>query len=448
MSPKDFLFQECQNVKSLLDKTLRYDYGIDGSRHFFEECSVRLEGFQVELESLDGGDLSMLEKISDGLNELAKLICRIERSSLDEYSWPFVEELKKLFLILCQENTIHRSPEVYVLAEGGLTSYAIYPEDKRPSVSKKQLLTVVFPKSLKNFVLLHAILAHELGHAVWRVLKNESTLRQPVSRFLNEAGGNLANPKATAAHLYSQTPPNVWEYLIQLGSYSVNQDNIFANFADWRAWVEEVVCDLIGLVIFGPGFVAAHCRLLYTADPTGVSVGRWHPLVAWRVNMVLKAAELLGYDQLPSEKSTLRAPMEVFWQYVNSFRKEDVWYDFLSRNQLGELLGIIRNLFKKYPQVEYQKPLESCIEDLWIKVNNLIPPVGHKLKADSSLINVNVDFRHIIYVGWIAEAALNDGNKKFSFQQINQLCEHAIMQQKAIDIVLEKEFFNECSCKK
>ena len=77
------------------------------------------------------------------------------------------------------------------------------------------------------------------------------------------------------------------------------------------------------------------------------------------------------------------------------------------------------------------------MDGLIAKLVKLIPPVGHEITNDSSLKSFNVDFRHIIYAGWIAEhhdpkPPLN----KIPFKRINQLCEHAIMQQQAIEITL------------
>lgn len=135
-SPKDFLLLECDGVKRVLHETLRYDYGGDGSRDFFEECEIRLDFIRNEIEQTDVSDHLALQNGGALLIELSDLISRIERSSLDEYSWPFVEELKEIALAICTEATIknpHTPPKVHVLSDGGLDKYAIYAEPKRPS---------------------------------------------------------------------------------------------------------------------------------------------------------------------------------------------------------------------------------------------------------------------------------------------------------------------------
>jgi len=87
---KDFLAQECANLEIVLDETLRFKYGLRGSEEFFEECRVRLTFLKTELSNTSETDTDGLQRISFFLNQLAGLVSRIERSSLGQYSWPFV----------------------------------------------------------------------------------------------------------------------------------------------------------------------------------------------------------------------------------------------------------------------------------------------------------------------------------------------------------------------
>lgn len=436
MSAKAYLLQECENVTDLLERTLRHDYGLENSRDFFDECSVRLSFITEEIRTANENDVSTLHTWGRSLDQLAVLICRIERSSLGEYSWPFLYELKKISSAICRESTLEEEDaeqKVYVLAEGGLVSYAIDTEPNRPTASKKRLLTIVFPKSLKNFVLLHPILGHELGHAIWRVSKHQQTLNEKVISHLCRDGGVLQDDKATAARIFASTAPKPFKkYRAELGKKrGLTKANVFRHFK-WQAWLEEVLCDLIGLVTFGPGFVAAHCRLLYTIDPSGLILGEEHPPVAWRVNMILAGATLLGYDKLPNEANDRFAPTKQFWDYTKSFAKPDSWYDFLTTQQLRDALNGIKTLLSNHPPASYPIPEDEQMDDLIAKLAKLVPPVGHEIKSDLSPESFNVDFRHIIYAGWIAE----HHDPKPPFKRINQLCEHAIMQQQAIEITL------------
>ena len=206
MTPQEFLRQECQNVAALLDQTLRHEYGLDGSQDFYDECITRLKFIEGQISS--ASDASDLEQWGFELIVLSKLICRIDRSSLGEYSWPFVEELKKMANAICIENSASGKPSrIYVLADGGLDAYSIFPEPKRPSHRNRLLLTIVFPKSLKHFVLLHSILGHELGHAIWRCSKHEYAIRKDVLAKFVGVQGVFADQSATVAHVFSSTAP-------------------------------------------------------------------------------------------------------------------------------------------------------------------------------------------------------------------------------------------------
>jgi hypothetical protein len=168
---KDFLAQECANLGEVLAETLRFKYGLEGSGEFFEECSARLTFLKDEISKAAVSDHDHLQNLSALLAQLTDLVTRIERSSIGEYSWPFVEELKRIAVAICTEATLtnpQTPPQIYVLAGGGLDAYAIHPELNRPSGSYRRIHTIVFPRTLKHFVLLHAILGHEVGHAMWR----------------------------------------------------------------------------------------------------------------------------------------------------------------------------------------------------------------------------------------------------------------------------------------
>lgn len=433
MSAKSFLLQECTNVKGLLAQTLRYEYGVDGSRDFFEECSTRLEFIAGELAGTSDTDVVALAASGRQINELASLICRIERSSLGEYSWPFVEELKKIATAICTEASLlggNTPPKIYVFAEGGLDTYAIYPETKRPSASKRLILTIVFPKSLKHFVLLHPILGHEIGHAIWRCSKHQGFLHSKVIGTLKDASGLFASPDATANHIFSgAAPAKAKEFLLALAGIGVDRTNIFA-WADWDAWIEEILCDLIGLTTFGPGFVAALCELLYGLVPSGVGFGTQHPPVAWRVNLVLRGATLLGYDALPDPQHPLRQPLERFWQQAGAARAVDPWFDVFTQAQLQSALSAIQSLLVQYPPSSYPIPSVDTIQQLYDKLQNQVPPTGSLMNSIGDPVCNPVDFRHTIYAGWIASRQ----DSPMEFDQINRLCQHGIMQQGAIDV--------------
>lgn len=432
MTPQEFLRQECKNVVELLDQTLKHDYGLDGSQDFYDECLTRLKFIEGQISNT--ANVGLLTQWGYELNDLSKLICRIERSSLGEYSWPFVEELKKIANAICTENSASGSPsKIYVLADGGLDAYAIFPEPKRPSHRNRLLLTIVFPKTLKHFVLLHSILGHELGHAIWRCSKHEHTIRGDVLAKFVGVPGVFADKNATLDHIFSATAPaEVKRLLSDMATYGYHKGNFFT-WANWELWVEEILCDFVGLVAFGPSFVAAQCNLLPSINPNTRGFGPKHPSTAWRINLILRGATMLGFDSLPPAAHPSLPKVEAFWTKMHSLRTADPWFDVLTDTQLNEALQGVTALLQNNPPAGYTHP---SFDAVWGHVRSLergIPPVGFTLNSEGMPVCESRDFREILYAGWIASIQPDMP----TFEQINKLCEHAIMQQHAIDIQLK-----------
>lgn len=427
---QEFLLQECKNLRDLLNKTLRYEYGSADSRVFYEECSARLASLEGAIGATT--DPATLGQEGIHLNQLANLICRLERSSISEHSWPFVHELKRIASAICTEDTLAGNVpnQIYVLADGGLDTYRIYAEGRRPSYTQRRLLTIVFPKSLKHFVLLHSILGHELGHAIWRCSKHNMEMRQEVARHIKE--GVFASADATAAHIYSSSaPPNEKAFLGQYAPH-MQATTLFSGYANWEAWCEEILCDLVGLAIFGPSFVASECELLTSMNPAMTGFGQGHPPIAWRLNYLLDGAKILGYDARPADGHPLRTDIDAFWAHLEAFRSPDPWYSVFTDDQLRRALSGMQTLLSRYPPTEYPVPTIGLLEHLVPMLKHQIPPVGFRIASDGSPKCESVDFRHILFSGWITKAS----RPTMPVGIINQLCEHAIMQQIAIDTAL------------
>lgn len=432
MTPKAFLLQECRNVAALLDQTLRHEYGLDGSQDFYDECVTRLKFIEGQISAAIDADA--LGQWGVELNDLSKLICRIERSSLGEYSWPFVEQLKKMANAICIENSASGKPsKIYVLADGGLDAYSIFPEPKRPSHRNRLLLTVVFPKSLKHFVLLHSILGHELGHAIWRCSKHEHAIRKDVLAKFVGVPGIFADAASTLAHIYSvAAPPEVQAQLRMMADHGVNQANFF-QWANWESWIEEILCDLVGLVSFGPSFVAAQCHLLPSINPNIHGFGPNHPSTGWRINLILRGAAILGFDALPPQNHPGHASVQEFWTKMYASRAALPWADVLTDDQLTDALIGVSGLLLQHPPAGYAHPNSDVVWNLVSSLQRGVPPVGFSLSQEGAPDCEHRDFRDILYAGWIASVQ----QQAPSFELVNRLCEHGIMQQAAIDIQLK-----------
>jgi hypothetical protein len=431
---KEFLLLECESVRSVLQETLRFEYGAGGSRDFFDECEIRLSFIKQELQNTADTDHKRLQHNALLINALSDLIARIERSSIGEYSWPFVDEVKRIAAVICTENTLASPvtpPTVHVLSGGGLDKYQINVEQKKPFGGKRRILTIVFPRSLKHFVLLHPVLGHELGHAI-RGSQFEALLDKIIREKLLQGSAKFKDPATTEAWLYDQNAPADFKALLPV--LAGNASQFFGYYADWQSWVDEITCDLIGLVTFGPSFAAALCQLLYSLAPSGNEYSPYHPPVACRVNLILNAMRLLGYDQIAVTNPEHLAATQSFWRKLESHRKQEPWYELFTDQQLQDTLNDLRTWLSNHPPAKYDAPNPATLDKLLDMLAKQIPPIGFEVDAEGKPTCVDVDFRHILYAGWIAshERANNE------FVRINRLCEHAIMQQRAILLFKEK----------
>lgn len=438
-SAKGFLIQECANLQDVLEETLRFKYGLEGSKDFFSECQARLAYIRTEVDSAAENEHDRLQLASVLLCRLSDLISRIERSSIGEYSWPFVEALKRIATATCTEATAadpNATPQFHVWSSGGLDGYVIQPELGRPSGSRKRIHTIVLPKTLKHCVLLHTILGHEIGHAMYRCSKHQRDLVEITNKLI--ANTVFADPNSTAQWLYSpQAPAQVKKQLAsaELRSRGVNVGNFFTRAASWSAWIEEVLCDLIGLMTFGPSFVAAECNLLYSMDPSGAGIGPKHPLVGCRANYLAAAAKARGFASAKFSNDDLQKAYLGFWSSIDARTQNDAWFDVFPQAKIGEAVSELEKLFAPLQPALYMAPEEPTLRLLVEQLARHVPPVGFEVDNKQIMRWEKVDFRHVLYAGWIAAA--NDAT--LPFLNLNRLCEHAIMQQRAIEIELGRK---------
>lgn len=434
-SPREILLEECSNLQLVLDETLRFDYGTQGSQEFYEECQSRLAFIKSELLATADNDHQNLQKNGVLLHQFADLLSRIERSSIEQYSWPFVDELKKIAVPLCKEATLagdSTPPLFFVLSEGGLGAYAIWSELQRPSCASRRIHTIKLPRTLKHFVLLHSILGHEVCHAMYRCSKHQAALQNIVQQLLLP-GSVLATPPSAAAWIYSAAAPAPvkQQRILLQGLIGLTPANIWAKF-NYPNWIEEILCDFVGILTFGPSFVAAESNVLYSLDASGAGLGPLHPPPGCRINYLLSASRLLGFSARQLTDAGLHNTLAAFWTKLEGKRQADPWFDLFSDQTIQAVTAAIANILRPLPPALYQPPEEKDLLLLTRQLARSVPPVGFYLDEKQSVRCQSLDFRNIIEAGWIAAAT-----STLSFATLNRLCEHGILQQQAIEISLK-----------
>jgi hypothetical protein len=442
MTPYEFLQEELNNVERALSETLRHDYGPERGDDYFKECNSRLDQIRASAQGIVTSDSAKIAALLNELSLLASWVFLIERSHLGEFSWPFSEELCRLAQVLLARQHLSGGeilPIVHIVAEA--EGYQINFETRIPTASvERPFVIVAFPRSLKHHVLLHAIFGHELGHTALETAGIRSAFHKEVLQPLIEKGALSSEGLATDWLNVANAPTIVSDALDQFES-EFGRTYAFIE-ADINAWVGELACDLFGLILFGPAFMGAHRTILesqaanpYYIDPYDST----HPPYAVRQLMLVKAMRVLGWDQ-PSikDKETFAKAEAEFLKYAlnNAY---DPWADIFSDDQLKKAIDGIERILSSKGLSGYHPIEQSKIFALLQRLQQHVPPIVADISSDGSPQLEKTPIAHILYAGWIYWT----GRKNFTqseqmpFFVINRLCDQALLQQRAINLVLK-----------
>jgi hypothetical protein len=439
MKPKDFLLEECQNVRRTLRDVLRHDYAAGSSRDFYNEFCERLDFLEFLLAPVASDDVSALHTFADEVSLLSTLVHHIERSHAGEFPWSFTEYLQQFATPLCREDLaqIEGEPILRVYAEGGLYSYQINLENDLSVLNiGRRIFTIVFPRTLKHHVLLHAIFGHEIGHAAWTIPKHRAELRDKVLEPLRSTGPLNSTSQATDWLRKSSAPPTIQELRDQYGDPSYT--DISRNQLD--SWFQEFMCDLFGLVSFGPSFLAAHQTLLLALDPTGHRWGPYHPPYVCRKAMLWHACKHLKWDQFSSRisNSGLKADYDRFFETYIGSNAPAAWEDVFTAKQVEDAVDALTAFLPAAGSPCFSLPEQGALSSLIDMLRDEIPPCGSDLSGSREPKNKSIDFRHILFAGWIVaeQPPAPNGSEKeqLDFLKLNKLSEMGLLQQRAIDI--------------
>jgi hypothetical protein len=439
MDIKQFLLNECTNVRYTLREVLRHDYAAGSSEAFYKELSERLEFLRKLIEPADPSDTSALGTFAGELSLLSALVHQIERSHAGEFSWPFAESLVDLAVPICKErisSSPATEPIIRVYAEGGLDSYKINLEsDLSQLYTGRRIFTIVFPRTLKHQVLLHSIFGHEIGHAAWTIPGQRAKLLKNVVKPLYERGPLSSTSTATAWLRDKKAPDPVEQFRKQYPDpYYTEIDR-----DQWESWFQEFMCDLFGMVSFGPSFLAAHKTLLSALDPTGYRWGPQHPPYACRKAMLWRACEYLGWNRYIDKlkNSRLRASVRHFRDEYIGKSTPGAWEDVFTAGQVGRAVDSLAQILKDASSEPFPFPDEATLSQLVTMLLDRIPACGSDLSNSKNRRNRGIDFRHILFAGWLAWSSIESERKDeqdLDFSQMNKLCEMGLLHQRAIDL--------------
>lgn len=438
MKAEQFLKEEFANVKRALEETLRYDYGPEETRAYYNECENRLKEIEKQISKIAPSE------IWAELNELASLsgwISLIERSRLGEFSWPFAELIRDIAKPLLTEAIFGgrktSEPIIHVVAEG--EGYQIVYEIVPPSSTNHRFAIVAFPRPLKHHVLLHTIFGHEIGHTAQHTNDAGDLIGKWVADELTASGHLAAASEITSWLLESSAPKEIKSDLAQ---YVTDNGTAYVfPEAYVEKWVEELICDLFGLLLFGPAFAAAHRVLLRPTHRTPYEIDLLeptHPPYAVRHKMLVRALRLLKWDKpvtTVTQGSVHEAELETL-----SFILDDpymTWASFFDDRQLDRAVRGLQSVLTQYGRLEYEQPVPEIVADLVDRLRRRLPPVAAHIEEDGSPAFKTISRAHSLFAGWVywlgRERLVKDG--ALTFLEANRLCDQALLQERGIALV-------------
>jgi hypothetical protein len=419
LHPQAFLLEECENVASLLRNTLRYAYSSKSSGDVYTECFSRLKLIQSRILAAKPNQNEKLNELAIQLSELSVLIGRVERSHIEEFSWPVAIALQDLAGTVCGTTKIsgaNETPLFFISAEDELFSYEVITEEDDPGLIVRPLFNIIFPRSLKHFVLLHPILAHEIGHAAYAIPDLGARLQENITNVLIE--GSPLQDRAK------------FEEWLKNSGQSLTPDEL--DYA-LLLWPEELFCDLFGLLLGGPSFVGANATLLQPFGPDVISDS--HPASVTRYWMTHEIVNFLEWRLgAIGKRKAMQQPVQKYFgdlerigrrvpQKLRLLRPPQVRK---ATSELIRLLGDMGNALFKMP---HAADLELMVESLL----RARPPTESKVKSDLSTSNDDVDFRSILFAGWLAWNSEKKTRQQLNFLNMNLLCDRGVLQQAAVD---------------
>jgi len=305
-------------------------------------------------------------------------------------------------------------------------------------------VTISFPRPLKHHVLFHSLFGHELGHAALDTSTSGAVLYGSVLTALR-ATGPLSSAAALNAWLHDKAAPA--DIQGALTAYSTARKIPFQLTDRSRAaWLEELMCDLFGLAAFGPAFVAAHRAFLMPIHPRPYHVridepASTHPPFACRHKMLVRALKLLGWGTpctATGSGAIHRAEMDLM-----NYLKDDPyvpWAQLLTDPQITAAMSAIQGLIAAQTYMGYQPPTPDAVTALVTLLAEGVPPVQATLENSGKPLLQSTPVAQTLYAGWVywlGKAHLGT-SPKLTFFETNRLCDHALMQQSAIDLVINE----------
>lgn len=337
----------------------------------------------------------------------------VERADVPHTVVELVQPLKRLMQLQCElkdfELLLHPLPVInYNFFPLGSVLSSVNEQldiaDSRIAFPK-QLVTVGFPGLVKERLLIHCVIAHELGHCLYVERKLENKLLplvKPDEQKLDTLVRELA----------ARAPTALSEYIteVEIRSTFTRQINELA-----KLWVKELTCDALGYCLFGPAYLFAALDVLTLAYAFDNDRGT-HPPNRMRF--------LLLYEMLDKETDFLSILNQQVKSFLETWRSVTRSRAPQFTNPISDLTGsAILNIYDRiintatsavgsagpYSASENATELQLLVQ----RAEALVLP-NELIKNGSSL---EVKFQSVLNAGWLVYlTGLEAIQERFKFE--------------------------------
>jgi hypothetical protein len=149
--------------------------------------------------------------------------------------------------------------------------------------------------------------------------------------------------------------------------------------------------------------------------------------------------QLLGWDKPVILASPASEAEKEFIGYVTN-DPFDSWCTILSDPQLQNAIKGIQEVFASYGNLGYVIPSDQDLTKLVMHLEKRLPPIIAELSSSGEPLLKRIAISHTLYAGWIYSIGSKHlTSEPLSFLQANMLCDHALLQQRAIEIAISKK---------
>ena len=160
--------------------------------------------------------------------------------------------------------------------------------------------------------------------------------------------------------------------------------------------------------------------------------------------MLWHACKHLKWDQFATTATDnhLKEDIERFFKTYIGSNALGTWEDVFTAKQVEDAVDALIAFLTAAGSSSFSLPDQSTLASLIEMLRAEIPPCGSDLSGSPEPKNTAVDFRHILFAGWIVSeqpvAAVAEKDT-LDFLTLNKLCEMGMLQQRAIDLYDAKQ---------